>query len=62
MKNAGVDKMLSTIELAHILGRSERYVYAMKERGFEMPGRRSTIQAAIIWLRKNPFFEKMVPN
>lgn len=46
-------KLLSVKELATRLGRSERYVYAMKARGFRMPGGRVTLGVAIDWLASN---------
>lgn len=48
------NQLLSTCELAHALNRSERYIYAMKARGFLMPGGRATIKEARAWLARNP--------
>ena len=47
-------ELLSAKEIADKLGRHVSYVYAMKHRGFPMPGGRSTIGAALAWLVRNP--------
>lgn len=49
------DKPLSREELAVAIGRSERYIRWMKVLGFEMPGGRSTIRAAIEFLKEHPY-------
>ena len=41
-------------ELAGLLKRATSYVYAMRAKGFEMPGGRATLQQAVDWLRENP--------
>ena len=48
------DRLLSTGELAAALGRSVRYVYAMRASGFLMPGGRATLLEARAWLVRNP--------
>lgn len=47
-------ELLSIKELARELGRERTYVWAMKCRGFRMPGGRSTVAAAIAWLENHP--------
>lgn len=47
-------ELLDCKELACALKRSVRYVYAMRQRGFKMPGNRTTITAALDWLGSNP--------
>lgn len=46
--------LLTIKELAAELKRSRMYVFAMRRRGFTMPGNRATLAAALEWLSKNP--------
>lgn len=46
--------LLSTKELANMLGRSEKYIYYMRLCGFIMPGGRATIEDAILFLKEHP--------
>jgi hypothetical protein len=46
--------LLSVKEIASRLNRSLNYVYAMKKRGFLMPGGRATLSEATAWLTRNP--------
>jgi hypothetical protein len=46
--------LLTSKELAAALKRSLDYVYAMRKRGFPMPGERATLAAALVWLSDNP--------
>lgn len=48
-------KLLSPKELADALGRNRTYVFAMKRRGFAMPGGRATLADALAWLEANPY-------
>lgn len=48
------EKLMSACELAFELGRSVQYIYAMKRRGFLMPGGRATLAEARGWLVRNP--------
>lgn len=48
------EKLLSVCELAFEMGRSVRYVYAMRANGFLMPGGRATVSEARAWLVRNP--------
>lgn len=47
-------ELLRPKELAARLRRATSYVYAMKARGFPMPGGTATLEEAREWLRKNP--------
>ena len=47
-------RLLSVKELSAELGRCTKYVRQMKKRGFKMPGKRGTVDAALKWLAKNP--------
>ena len=47
------ERLLSVKELADALGRSVRYVFYMKAKGFEMPGGRTTLSEALRFLEKN---------
>ena len=49
-----MNKLFSIKELAAELGRGRTYVWAMKCRGFKMPGGRATIADALAWLEKHP--------
>lgn len=49
-----MNELLSSKELAARLKRSLRYVRAMQARGFVMAGGRTTLAAALDWLRDNP--------
>jgi len=51
-------ELLSPKELAARLKRHTSYVYAMKRRGFRMVAGRTTLQAALVWLTKNPYPRK----
>ncbi len=46
--------LLTSKEIAAALRRNVSYVYAMKRRGFDMPGGRATLDEARSWLRLNP--------
>src|SRR5262245_61545918 len=46
--------LLSTKELALTLHRSVRFIWYMRERGFEMVAGRATISDAIAFLKSNP--------
>lgn len=46
--------LLTTKELAAMLKRAPGYVYAMKTRGFPMPGGRARLAEALSWLTKHP--------
>lgn len=48
------EELFSPKELAARLKRPVSYVYAMKKRGFDLPGGRATLRSAIDWLRINP--------
>lgn len=48
------DRLLCCKELAGELGHHVNFVYAMRSGGFVMPGGVSTVNAALIWLEKNP--------
>ena len=50
------DEILTPKELAAELKRSIAYVYAMQKAGFKTVGRRTTLNAALEWLAKNPSF------
>lgn len=47
-------ELLTCKELAGKLKRSTRYVYAMRAQGFRMIAGRTTLQAALVWLSRNP--------
>lgn len=53
--NEPTTRLLSVKELARELGRTERYVWHMRRRGFVMIAGRATLVAAIAWLQFNPF-------
>jgi hypothetical protein len=57
----GNEELLTAKELAIRLKKSRTYVYAMKARGFRMPGGVSTIGAALVWLTRHPKPRKSVP-
>ena len=46
--------LLTTKEIAAMLKRAPSYVYAMKARGFPMPGGRARLTEALAWLTKHP--------
>lgn len=46
--------LLTVKELAWELKHHPSYVYAMRQAGFQMPGNRTTLAAAMDWLAKNP--------
>lgn len=48
------DKLLSVCELAAALGRSESYVWAMRRKGFNMPGGKATVNEARAFLQRCP--------
>lgn len=50
--------LLSVNELAWQLRRHPSYVYAMRQAGFEMPGYRTTLAAALDWLREESELEE----
>jgi len=52
--SADPNTLLTAKELAFELRRSVRYVREMKRRGFLMPGGRSTVSSALVWLIRNP--------
>lgn len=45
-----------------MLKRAPSYVYAMRARGFPMPGGRATLRQAIEWLKINPQPRKNTPR
>jgi hypothetical protein len=47
-------ELLTVKELASVLKRAPGYVYAMRARGFSMPGNRTTVEIALRWLEANP--------
>ncbi len=47
-------ELLTIKELACILKRSVHYIYAMRKRGYSMPGDRGTLLSALEWLEANP--------
>lgn len=47
---------LGTCALARKLGASRTYLWSMKRAGFQMPGRRATVEEARQWLRETPAF------
>lgn len=47
-------ELLTTKEIAAMLKRAPSYVYAMRARGFQMPGGRATLRQAMQWLEINP--------
>lgn len=47
-------RQCSAKELASMMGRHITYVYAMKARGFLMPGGRASLSEARGWLVRNP--------
>jgi hypothetical protein len=46
--------LLSVKELAWQMKRHASYIYAMRQAGFQMPGNRTTLAAALDWLARNP--------
>jgi hypothetical protein len=48
------EKRYTCKELAGILRRSVSFIYAMRRRGFTMPGGVSTLSRAEVWLVRNP--------
>jgi len=52
--SASMSKLLCVSELAFELRRSTKYVYAMRKRGFIMPGGTATLEEARAWLARNP--------
>lgn len=48
------NELLATKELAAALGRSRRYVQAMKRAGFVMTGGRASVREAREWLVRHP--------
>ena len=55
-------EFLSAKELAMKLKRSVWYVYAMRRQGFRMIGGRTTVEAAMIWLERNPHPHQRKPK
>lgn len=51
---AGHTDLLTAKEIAAALRRHPSYVYAMRRRGFPMPGKRATLTEAQSWLQKHP--------
>jgi hypothetical protein len=47
-------KLLSSKELAELLGRHVSYVYSMRRGGFRMIAGRTSLASALLWLRDNP--------
>jgi hypothetical protein len=47
-------ELLKPKELAAVLRRNVKFVYAMKARGFAMPGGTATVEEARVWLLENP--------
>lgn len=52
--NAPAEPLLTVGELAGELKRAESYVWAMRRRGFKMPGGRAKLSSALRFLEKNP--------
>lgn len=48
------DPLFTPKELAALLKRDRTYIFAMKRRGFPMPGNRATLGEARKWLAKHP--------
>jgi hypothetical protein len=48
------NKLLTASELAFELRKSVKYIYAMRKRGFLMPGGVATVAEARAWLVRNP--------
>jgi|GEM_PF-6806455 len=55
-------ELLTPKELAGMLKRNVSYVYAMRVRGFAMPGGRATLVDALSWLNSNPNPRKGEPR
>lgn len=53
--NEPTTRLLSVKELAAALGRTQRYVWHMRARGFVMIGGRATLVEARAWLAAHPF-------
>ena len=53
-------QLLSVKELAWRLNRHPNYVYLMRKAGFPMPGNRTSLEAALAWLEKNPNWRKLI--
>lgn len=47
------DQLLTCKELASALRRNISYVYAMRRRGFKMPGNVSSLRRALHWLERH---------
>jgi hypothetical protein len=47
-------QLLTCKELAQVLRKNVRYVYAMRSRGFLMPGNVATLDAALAFLTHTP--------
>ena len=48
------EPLLNAKELAALLRKSRSYIFAMKARGFIMPGGTATLTEARVWLSRNP--------
>ena len=55
------EKLLAPKEMADKLGRDVSYVFAMKRRGFQMPGNRGYLSEARNFLLKCPKPRKICP-
>lgn len=55
-------ELLTPKELAGALKRNVSYVYAMRARGFSMPGNRGTLADALAWLTSHPQPRKGEPR
>lgn len=47
-------RLLSAKELAEALGRSERYIWHMRKRGFRFTAGRATLSSALVFLHQTP--------
>lgn len=56
------EKLLKPKELAAALRRNVSFVYAMRRRGFVLPGGTATLTEARAWLILNPYPRAQVPR
>jgi hypothetical protein len=54
MPLSALERLLTPKELAYALRKARSYVYAMKRRGFPMPGGTARLSEARAWLVRNP--------
>ncbi|MEG0587934.1 MAG: hypothetical protein RR506_08545 [Akkermansia sp.] len=64
LKNLPVNspRLLTQVELAIILNVTPQWVGAMKRWGIPLPGGRTTLKAALDWLKANPDFRPYKPS